>query len=385
MRNESNIRGRRRMLAWLAGLFVLPESPLRGTSRQSRAANHESPVTNHQLPVGPYAPVVPGYVMRFPHDEGSHPYFRIEWWYVTGWLEDTARRPSGFQITFFRARPEIKHENPSAFTPHQIMIAHAALSDPSLGRLIHDERAARAAFDLAGAAEGRTHVWVDDWSLEQRAAVYHARLPARDFRFDLTFTATQPPLLQGDNGLSRKGPAAETASYYYSLPHLIVGGTLTRDGQARTVGGRAWLDHEWSSSYMDKAAVGWDWIGINLDDGGALMAFRMRDAQGGAYWAGGTLRRADGTTRVFAPPEIRFMPRRAWRSARTGASYPIWWMVKAGDFELTIEPLMDDQEHDARRTTGMIYWEGAVRASASGTHAGRGYLELTGYWRPARF
>ena len=180
---------------------------------------------------------------------------------------------------------------------------------------------------------------------------------------------------------SRKGRARESASYYYSLPHLRVKGTVTREGQPLTVSGSAWLDHEWSSQYLEKDAIGWDWIGINLEGGGALMAFRMRDKAGASHWAGGTLRRPDGTTRVFSPSEVRFAPRREWRSARTGASYPVSWVVRAGDLELAIEPLFDDQEHDTRATSGTIYWEGAVRALRDGKLAGLGYLELTGYWR----
>ena len=128
----------------------------------------------------------------------------------------------------------------------------------------------------------------------------------RDFSFDFTFSATQPPLLQGNGGLSRKGPRPESASYYYSLPQLKVHGTLTRGGKAEPAVGTAWLDHEWSSSYMDERAVGWDWIGINFADGGALMAFRMRDQQGGKFWAGGAYRAADGGTRIFEPGELDF-------------------------------------------------------------------------------
>jgi predicted secreted hydrolase len=56
-------------------------------------------------------------------------------------------------------------------------------------------------------------------------------------------------------------------------------------------------------------------------------------------------------------------------------------VVKAGELELAIEPLFDDQEHDARASTGTIYWEGAVRALRDGKPVGLGYLELTGYWR----
>jgi predicted secreted hydrolase len=224
-------------------------------------------------------------------------------------------------------------------------------------------------------------VWIDDWRLEQRGTTYHARIPASEFLFELAFEPRQPPLLQGENGLSRKGPAPESASYYYSLPHLSVAGTVVREGRAQAATGSAWLDHEWSSQYMEKDAVGWDWIGINLDGGAALMAFRMRDRQGGSFWAGGALRRVDGSSRVFAPADIRFTPVREWRSARTGTVYPVSWVVRAGELELAIEPLFDDQEHDTRASSGTIYWEGAVRALRGGKLAGLGYLELTGYWR----
>jgi predicted secreted hydrolase len=60
----------------------------------------------------------------------------------------------------------------------------------------------------------------------------HARLPAADFGLDLRFTPTQPVLLQGRRGLSRKGPSPEQASYYYSEPQLAVPGTLTLQGRA---------------------------------------------------------------------------------------------------------------------------------------------------------
>jgi len=331
-----------------------------------------------------YAPVVPGHALVFPRDEGSHPEFRTEWWYVTGWLEDAARNALGFQITFFRARPARGSGNPSAFTPRQVLIAHAALSDPVQGKLLHEQRAARAAFDLAGAREGQLHVWLDDWLLRSEAPGYRAKVTGAALTLNLEFTPTQPPLLQGDAGYSRKGPRADAASYYYSLPHLSVHGEIVRDRKRAVAQGTAWLDHEWSSSYMDERAVGWDWIGINFDNGGALMAFRMRDATDASLWANATLRDAMRSVRTFGPGEVRFIPRRSWRSPRTGTNYPVAWTVTAGDLHYDIEPLMDDQENDTRLTTGAIYWEGAVRVSRGGQPVGRGYLELTGYWRRLR-
>jgi predicted secreted hydrolase len=341
----------------------------------------QSRLTPHATRLTPFAPVTAGYRIRFPEDEGSHPEFRTEWWYVTGWLERTGGAPCGFQVTFFRSRPEIDESNPSAFTARQVIAAHAAISDRARGRLLHDQRIARAAFGLADARRGRAAVWLDDWSLVQDGAEYRARIPARDFALDLTFTRTSPPLLQGDAGFSRKGPDPLSASYYYSLPQLRIAGTLHEPGARTSVTGEAWFDHEWSSSYMDTRASGWDWIGLNLDDGGALMAFRMRDKAAGRLWAGATLRGADGKRTTYPPDEVEFTPLRSWRSPRTGASYPVAWRVRAGTFEVTLEPLMDDQENDSRGSVGTVYWEGAMTALREKKPVGRGYLELTGYWR----
>ena len=305
--------------------------------------------------------VKPDYKLQFPRDHGAHPDFRQEWWYVTGWLKTARGEDLGFQVTFFRARPDIHTSNPSAFTPRQLVLAHAALSDPRHGRLRHDERAARTALGLAGSREGTTKVWVDDWSLELSGRNYKTRIEARDFSFDLDFETRGAPVLQGEKGFSRKGLKENEASYYYSRPQLSVSGTAN----GGRVAGTAWLDHEWSSQYMAAGAAGWDWCGINLDDGGSLMAFRMRGK--------------DGKT-VFAPEGNAFEVLRTWTSPRTGAIYPV--SMKVNQFEL--QPLMDDQELDARASTGTIYWEGAVRALQAGRQVGRGYLELTGYWRPMK-
>lgn len=304
-------------------------------------------------------------VFAFPRDHGSHPSFRTEWWYITGWLDDSI----GFQVTFFRARPGADENNPSSFTPRQILLAHAAIANPKVGHLVHEERAARAGFSLAEAMEARTDVWIDDWRLEQigeemRGSLYRARIPGRDVDLDLTFLAREI-VRQGENGFSRKGRRPEEASYYYSRPHMSVAGKVN----GKEVSGTAWLDHEWSSAYLAPEAAGWDWCGINLFDGGSLMAFRMRDRNGGVY---------------YAPPGVAFEVARTWKSPRTGVEYPVSVAVKTPQGEFLLKPLMDDQELDARTSTGTIYWEGAVRAFSGDREVGRGYLELTGYWKPMK-
>jgi predicted secreted hydrolase len=362
---------RRRAIVALAATLLAPPWVAHGAQARNNRGVHAA-----------FESVRPGYRMRFPEDEGSHPDFRVEWWYITGWLEEHSRAPLGFQITFFRVKTGVDRQNPSAFAPRQLLIAHAALSDPKTGRLVHGERTARAGFGLAAAEEGRTRVWIDDWTLTQTENVYNAHIPLDEVRFELALTPRQAPILHGEQGYSRKGADPLSASYYYSIPHLAVSGSLRpRNGATRRVAGTAWLDHEWSSHYMEEAAAGWDWLGINLDDGGALMLFRMRDSQRRTLWAGGTLRQADGALSTFSPAQIGFESRREWTSPRTGTRYPVAWTVAAGALTISIEPMMDDQENDTRLSTGTIYWEGAVLALRDGKLVGRGYLELTGYWK----
>lgn len=326
-----------------------------------------------------YPDVVAGTPLAFPRDEGAHPDYRSEWWYVTGWLQDAQRRECGFQVTFFRNRPGVAEASASRFAPKQLLFAHAAIADPALRRLRVDQRAAREGFGLAYAGSDKTDVRIDDWSLVQSGEHFAARITARGFALDLALDAAQPPLLQGDRGVSRKGPDAVDASFYYSRPQLRAKGTLALDGKARDVDGAAWLDHEWSSRYLPQGGVGWDWTGVNFDDGGALMAFRIRDRAGNALWAGGAFRNASGTTRTLSPTEIAFTPLARWRSPRTGIDYPVSFRVRAADVVVTLEPLFADQELDARIGVGAVYWEGAVRATIDERPVGRGYLELTGY------
>lgn len=331
--------------------------------------------------------------LRFPRDHGSHPDLRTEWWYITGHAL-AGGRPFGFHVTFFRSRVEATQRLQSAFAARQLVFAHAALTDLQGRRLHHDQRIARAGFGIAEAAEADTDVRLRDWQLLREdgptpgSSRYTAHVQAARFALDLRFDTTQPVLLQGSAGLSRKGPDAAQASYYYSQPQLAVSGYITLEGQRLPVATdgapqshRAWLDHEWSEALMHPEAVGWDWIGMNLDSGAALTAFRLRRADGSALWAGGSWRAgADAAPRIFGADEVRLTPQRVWQSGATGARYPVAWQVETPAGRFTVRALLDDQELDSSSSTGAVYWEGLSELrDAAGNVAGRGYLEMTGY------
>lgn len=332
------------------------------------------------------ASALPVRKLEFPRDFGAHPELRTEWWYITGFAESGGRE-FGFQLTFFRSRVDQAQALASKFAARQLVFAHAAITDVSGKRLWHDQRIAREGFGIAVADTADTRVRLRDWQLQRAAdGSYGAQLPAREFALDLRFTPTQPVLLQGREGLSRKGPDEEQASYYYSVPQLATTGALLLQGQRFTITrGRAWLDHEWSDAFLHPDAVGWDWIGMNLEDGSALTAFQLRRQDGSALWDGGSFRAANGSTYIAKQGETQFSAQRRWTSPLSGAQYPVEWMVRTPADFYTVRAVIDDQELDSRASTGGIYWEGlSMLFDSNGRRVGRGYLEMTGYGRRLR-
>lgn len=349
-------------------------------------------------------PVRRGRALRFPRDHGAHLSSRIEWWYATGWLGTPQAPTHGFQITFFRSATGLAAHVNSRFAARHLLFAHAALTTLPLsnsqqpGQHQHDQRMQRWSgapnAPLAHAGLTDAALVLGNWRLHRDGNQWLADLPAKDFRLTVAMTRTQPLLLQGDAGYSSKGPGAEHASHYYSEPQLAAAVTLAAgapQAQARQAppaqraNGRAWLDHEWSDQLLHPQAVGWDWMGINLFDGGALTAFVLRRADGSTLWAGGSFRSAAGVLTTFTPQQLKLQALRRWRSPSSGAVYPVAWQVDCPAGRYLLRALMDGQELDSSASTGAVYWEGLSELTdPSGNRLGLGYLEMTGYASPLR-
>ncbi len=329
--------------------------------------------------------------LAFPADFGAHPQQHIEWWYLTGHLAASGASAQadpqfGFQVTFFRTRTTVDPAHPSRFAASQLLFAHVAFTDLAQHRMRHDQRIARTGFGLAEFATADTRLLLGDWGFERSGSAQSSRYDAKvhsssaGFSMGLQCRATQPLLRQGEQGWSRKGPQPEQASLYYSQPQLEVQGSVQIDARDIAVQGRAWFDHEWSDSLLDPQAVGWDWIGMNLLDGTALMAFRLRRADGQALYAGGSFRRPGAVPLVDASDAVHFAPLRWWTSPRSAVRYPVHWSVTTASGRFEVRALLDDQELDSRASTGAIYWEGLSELlDRAGRRIGLGYLEMTGY------
>ncbi len=271
---------------------------------------------------GGYPPVTPGRVLAFPRDQGSHPEFRTEWWYITGWVADAGGARYGVQVTFFRNRPRVAEGNPSAFAPRQLLFAHAALADPRRGRLRHDQRAARAGFGLAGADEESTRAWIDDWSLVLSDGVYARRSLRANSRCDCASRQRSHCCCRAKAAIHARGRIR--AGKLLLQPAAARGDRRDHRRGSRAAGDR---DRVARSRVVERilmpGAVGWDWAGVNLADGGALMAFRIRDSRGVTLWAGGRIARR-AAMRAPSRRSTCVLPRRVSGARRAPASRTRW-------------------------------------------------------------
>lgn len=335
----------------------------------------------------------------FPRDHGAHESFQTEWWYYTGNLKTADGRHFGYQFTIFRraitpqeAQTVALDTANSEWRANQIYMAHFTVSDVDGETFYHDQRYSRGAAELADALPNDDtpdvpyQVYLENWSIaasDDAGTTIHIQAQSdRGFGVDLTLENVKSPVLQGDNGLSAKGSTPGNASYYYSLPRAKTTGAVTVGGQNFEVDGLTWMDHEFSTGALADGTLGWDWFGLQFDDGRDLMIGSLRFVDGDVRAYGGSLIDADGTVHALGLTDFSIEPNGEWTSPYTGATYPSGWTVTLNaesigaeaDLIFTVTPLMLDQE---LHSGDIVYWEGAVELG--GDISGYGYTELTGY------
>lgn len=327
----------------------------------------------------------PGYVFEFPRDHGSHPEYKLEWWYWTGHLDAEDGRTFGYQLTFFRTGLEQRPENPSRWAVHHLHIAHFALTDLDAGRHFHFEKLNREGPGIAGARSGRLEVWNENWMARLEGGKIRLEASAGDIDLQLLLSPLKLPVIHGQEGFSRKAEGEGRGSHYYSFTRLATQGRLTYQGKELAVRGESWMDREFGTNQLAEDQVGWDWFGLQLDGGEELMLFEIRRRDGSVDpHSAGTAVSESGEGTHLAAGDFTMEARREWKSPRSGAVYPLDWRIRIPSLEadLRVIPLLDDQELVTTRSTGVIYWEGAVRVEGTWRGrqvTGRGYAELTGY------
>jgi predicted secreted hydrolase len=338
----------------------------------------------------------PGYRFSFPRDHGAHSTFKIEWWYFTGNLTSDGK-DYGYELTFFRRgvdQPQTE-KNPSRWAIRDLYFAHFALTDGEGKQFYHTDKISREAIGKAGAQTDRLEVWIDRWRATPKSdGTIHLQADAEgvaeggSWKINLLLTPDKPLVVHGTGGISRKGGEPGQASHYISFTRLQTKGTISIDGKERSVSGLSWMDHEFSSSMLNKNQVGWDWFSIQLQDGREVMLYQIRTVDGGKDpFSSGTMIESDGTTRPLPAAAFTLTPLRNWKSKKSGGDYPVAWQIEIPSERLTLEsePLLDDQELITSKSTRVAYWEGAsrFRGTKDGKSIeGKGYIEMTGYAEP---
>lgn len=338
-------------------------------------------------------------IINFPEDLGAHESFKTEWWYYTGNLKTKTGRHFGFQLTFFRQALDCEErlgnlpvEDGSAWRTRQLYFAHFAVTDTQNRKFYSAQRMNRGSLGIAGVQSAPFKAWIDDWqALQVKAKADTLRLTARaraenqpaapEFAIHLTLTRQKPVILQGDRGLSRKGPGPSDASHYYSFPGMAAQGIVSVSGETAKTFGHAWFDHEWSTSALGSDVAGWDWFALRINEGPNagtdLMVCRVRRLDGRPNGYGfGAISYPDGSYDILSESDFSIEAQRTWTSPATQRTYPAQWTIRleSSGLSLQVAPVVSAQEH-----SGMFpYYEGAVSVQTPhGT--GLGYVEMTGY------
>jgi predicted secreted hydrolase len=331
-----------------------------------------------------FLPALPGWKYEFPRDHFSHPEFRTEWWYYTGNLHTgnatASRRHFGFELTFFRQAISEQPSSSSIWATRDIWMAHLALTDTQGQRFFHAERLNRQGPGLAGVDAKKERIWNGNWTVHLKPEVHELRAVDSRFRISLNLLPAKPPVIQGEGGLSKKGPQPGQASLYISFTRLAASGEISLDGQTHAVRGSAWMDHEIFSSELDPQLAGWDWFSIQLDNNTELMLYRLRQKDGSSSpFSAGSFIDAQARVTHLTQKDFQLTPGRRWKD------YPVEWQlaVPSLNIRLNAQPRLDAQELLSATGLTPSYWEGAM--IFTGSHSGQGYLEMTGYDKALRF
>lgn len=331
---------------------------------------------------------LPGYRYSFPKDHFAHPEYKTEWWYFTGNLRARDGHRFGFELTFFRSANNIEAESTAVWRTSEIWLAHLALSDVSGHKFFHTARLNRSGPGLAGVSEEQGRYWNGNWQVkwDSLRAAQTLQAVTERFALQLRLRSEKPPVINGRDGVSQKGPTPGEASHYVSLTRLNTDGTILLNGDRFDVTGISWMDHEFFTEQNDTKLAGWDWFAIQLNNRQELMLYRLRLKGGGVSpFSSGTFVDANGTTQWLSASDFALVPSSSWHSDASGATYPTNWHISVPKFGVELNETTPLADQELRSQSGLTptYWEGAVDYAGKPTD-GVGYLEMTGYGRQDR-
>lgn len=348
-----------------------------------------------------------------PGDAGPHPSSNVEWWYYFAFLKGDQGGNYATMASFFRIGA------PGLFKGHYLIFSlvdlnrytHRAFSlldtnaavymlffipydllldplDKRMWKLFHN----LLQHQLPHPHKKLENVYVQKmptrlmygdnylYFVNRSEDCFVAHLAEEEVKIDLNFVPQKPIALIGGDGKPDQ-------LFYYSFPRNRVEGRVGNGWVVENVTGTGWFDHQWGRSSTLTFKIGWDWFGIQLDDGRELLIqkfYSIKDSSLVNQFAN----LIDYGGNVFFTRGVEFYPVKYWKSPLTKAVYPLEWQIVIPEFYMKMKvcPYFNAQEALIIGPLQAI-WEGACFMSGEETVTnqkvreifGTGYMELVGY------
>lgn len=209
---------------------------------------------------------------------------------------------------------------------------------------------------------------------------FTVHLEDEKMEIDLQFSPVKPVSLIGGNG-------KPDDLYYYSFTKNNVQGRIQTENGIENVTGQGWFDHQWGHDYGLIQGDGWNWFGLQLNDGRELLLNEMHSNKGEKKLSQmANLIERDGTLRFTN--DVSFQALKYWNSPQTNAKYPLEWKITIPEFsiEINVDAAFPKQEMPILGPLHAI-WEGACNVYGQETLSngkkktlkGKGFMELVGY------
>lgn len=319
--------------------------------------------------------------VQLPQDDAFLDDQLIQWWYWTGQLTTESGRRFGIELCFFAVDASAIHlfemiahkihgeKVMSDFTTVQMI--NAAVTD-----IDNDKFYSKVTY-VPGAPKDVTDGFALHDLLRNCSAVGGGGndkllITVDDFKFELNLEELRPAVIHYDGQKHEYQFGGYT--YYYSRESMQAIGQLTTNGQTENVTGNLWFDRQYGELVQASMLVGWQWFAIQLEPNSQIMIFAY-------HWESehmGSITNEQGETVELGPKDYSLDILEWWTSPHTQRRYPSKWHLKTGEYDLTITPLVADQELD-EAWLWIKYWEGAC--GVTGSHQGSAYVELVGYHR----
>ncbi|BBI36386.1 lipocalin family protein [Cohnella abietis] len=347
--------------------------------------------------------------VSIPKDAAVHPTSNVEWWYCYSFISGSRGSQYALMASFFRVGelPGIKG--------HYLIYSLIRLDNPqSVHRSFLDRPLTHLMtgmylplYFLLKPADRHTwgqygkllkgqlpspHAWLKNASASSHPTVLHydhAHLTFKDDRsqefilriddpeanIEIKFTPSKRTTIVDEKG-------TVNGLYYYSSTQNTVSGYLHHHDGSEQVSGEGWFDHQWGRYYGLLRGEGWNWFGLQFDDGRELLISQIRTAKSTSPPTAIFILKDSALTSVNS---IKLQPLRYWKSLATLVNYPVEWHISIPDYELELHviPMFDSQEMPIIGPLQAI-WEGActfygIDHRNRRSIRGKGFLELAGY------